>query len=138
MKYVLPFASSFGGGVLVGGAYAAFIALIKLFPRLLQLTETNKYEKLYEDIFLVTTFCFTLIYFSDFSINLGKIVIIISGLFYGIFIGLFSAAIAETLNVIPVLAKKFKLKKNLIIVFYSLVLGKVLGALYYFIFLMEV
>lgn len=135
MINILALASSFGGGVLVGGAYAAFITLVKVIPRLTQFTETYKYLKFYESIFTCSTILFTIIYFSNFSINIGKIGIIVSGLFYGIFLGIFSAALAETLNVIPVIAKKFKIKKQIIIVFISIVIGKVCGSLYYFIVL---
>ena len=133
MINILALASSFGGGVLVGGAYAAFITLIKVIPRLTQFTETNGYLKFYESIFTCSTILFTIIYFSDFSMNIGRIGIIVSGLFYGIFLGIFSSALAETLNVIPVIAKKFKIKKQIKIVFISIVIGKVCGSLYYFI-----
>lgn len=134
MKYVLPIVSSFGGGVLVGGAYSAFITLIKTFPRLIQVTDTHKYLKLYESVFIFSTLSFTLIYFSDFSLNLGTTFVIISGLFSGIFLGVFSSALAETLNVMPIITKKFKIKKQLKLVFISLILGKVCGALFYFIY----
>lgn len=135
MKYILPIASSFGGGIFVGGAYAAFITLIKIFPRLIQFTDTNKHYKLYEYIFMLSTFTFTIIYFSNFNVNIGVVGVIIAGLFFGIFLGIFSSALAETLNVIPVISKKFKIKKKLKIIFISLIIGKVCGALYYFIIL---
>lgn len=135
MKYILPIVSSFGGGVFVGGAYAAFITLIKIFPRLIQFTDTHKYYKLYEYIFMVSTFVFTIIYFSNFNLDIGVVGVIVAGLFSGIFLGVFSSALAETLNVIPVISKKFKIKKKLRIVFFSLMIGKVCGALYYFLIL---
>ncbi len=134
MKNILPIISSFGGGVLVGGAYAAFITLIKIFPRMIQLTETKRYLKLYEIIFMLSSWLFTLAYFYGFNIGIKALVPIV-GLFSGIFLGVFSSALAETFNVIPSISKKFKIKKQMKLVILSLLAGKVCGALYYFIFL---
>lgn len=135
MKNILPIFASFGGGVLVGGAYAAFVTLIKVFPRLLQFTETHKYHTFYKYVFIFSSLIFTLVYFFDFNIKIGLVGTVFAGLFAGIFLGVFSSALAETLNVIPVISKKFKIKKKLEIVFISLILGKVCGAFYYFIIL---
>ncbi len=135
MKYLIPIVSSFGGGVLVGGAYAAFITLIKVFPRLIQLTETKRYLKLYEAIYMTSSWFFTLIYFNGYNVRLGKGFVLFAGLFSGIFLGMFASALAETLNVIPVISKKFKIKKQIKLVMISLLIGKVCGALYYFIIL---
>ncbi|WFA09602.1 stage V sporulation protein AB [Tissierella sp. Yu-01] len=134
MKYILAIVSSFGGGLLVGGAYAAFITLLRIFPRLLQFTNTKRYYMAYEYIFMFSTFIFTLIYFFEFKIIIGKIGAVVSGLFFGSFLGFLSSALAETLNVLPVISKKFKIKKQMGTVFIAILLGKVFGSLYYFIF----
>ena len=133
MNYLILILSSLGGGVLVGGAYAAFITLIKLFPRLIQLTETNRYLKLYEDIYIAGGFLASFVYFSDYSIKLGKIGALIMGVILGSFIGLFSSALAETLNVIPIIVQKFKLSRKENAIKAALLIGKVTGSLYYFI-----
>ena len=117
-----------------GGAFISFVTLLKIFPRLIQFTNTSKYQLLYEFIFILSTITFTIIYFSDLYIGLNSFIVIIVGLFFGIYLGLFSSALAEILNVLPVILKKFKIKKNMRLVFYALTLGKVAGALYYFIF----
>ncbi|TJX14703.1 hypothetical protein E9840_04720 [Tissierella creatinini] len=135
MKYLILISSSFGGGVLVGGAYAAFITLIKVFPRFIQLTETKGYLKLYETIYGISTLIFTIIYFSGYNVELGKGFTLFAGLFSGIFLGMFASALAETLNVIPVISKKFKIKKRIKLVLVAILIGKVCGALYYFIIL---
>lgn len=132
MNYLILILSSIGGGVLVGGAYAAFITLIKLFPRLIQLTETNRCLKLYEDMYIAGGFLASFVYFSDFSIKLGKIGALLMGFVLGSFIGLFSSALAETLNVIPIIAQKFKLNRKENAIKAALLIGKVSGSLYYF------
>ena len=69
-----------GGGIVAGGALAAFITLIKLIPRLLQLTETEKYVRMYENIFSLGSIVFTIIYFSDFHFNLPDVIASVIGI----------------------------------------------------------
>ena len=49
----------------------------------------------------------------------------------GTFLGLFSSALAEVLNVIPVFSKKFKMKHQLKFIIVALMFGKVAGSLLY-------
>lgn len=133
LKYSLSVLVSFAGGVVTGGALAAFATMLEIVPRLLQITETNNKVKIYQNVFAIGSIIFIAIYFSDFYINLGKILVIIVGLIMGTFIGLFSSALAEVLNVIPVISKKFKIKDYLQYTIYSLLAGKVIGSLYFFI-----
>lgn len=134
MRQLLLILCYFSGGVLAGGAYSAFITLIRLIPRLMQLTETYSYERLYESVFITSTIVFSLTHFLDYSINIGRLGIIIVGLLMGIYLGMFTSALAETLNVIPIISKKFKIKKQLTAVIIAMAIGKVCGSLYFFIF----
>ncbi|NLL81571.1 MAG: stage V sporulation protein AC [Tissierellia bacterium] len=134
MNYILPIVSSFSGGLVAGGAFISFVTLLEIFPRLMQFTNTDKYQMLYESIYILSTIAFTILYFSDFYIRLNSILVVIIGLLFGVYLGLFSSALAEILNVLPVILKKIKIKRNMKFVFYSLAIGKVAGALYYFIF----
>lgn len=126
--------AAFSSGVVTGGAFAAVMALVKFIPRLVNLTETHKHLNMYENLFISGTFLFTMAYFLNFYIQTHVILIVILGLISGTFLGVFNAALAETLNVIPIISKKLKLKKNLKIIFYSLVIGKVLGSIWYFLY----
>lgn len=131
MKQILLVLISISGGLVVGGALAAFITLLNLIARLVQLTESKRYEKLYEWVFSIGAFLFVLIYFSDFYLKISNITIALIALFIGIFTGLFSSALAEVLNVIPLISKKLKIKKDLKYIIVSLILGKVMGSLYF-------
>lgn len=133
MEYVAALAS-FSSGVITGGAFAAVVALVKLFPRFISLTETNEQLVLYENLFIGGTMIFTLAYFLNFYIKTNDILIMLMGLTFGIYLGAFNAALAETLNVIPIISKKLKVKNHLRLIFYSLVIGKVLGSIYYFLY----
>mgnify|MGYP001459848372 FL=1 len=51
MKIVLLIIIGISAGLTVGGALAAFITLLDFIPRLIQLTNTRKLIKLYQNIF---------------------------------------------------------------------------------------
>ena len=126
---------SFGGGIIVGGAIAAFITILEIVPRLAQFTETENKIKLYQST-MVTSFILSIIfYFYDFKLNVFEIVTIPVGFIYGVFIGLLSSALAEVLNVIPVIAKKVKIKNDFKYLVWALAGGKVAGSLIYWIIL---
>lgn len=124
---------SIGGGIVIGGAFAAFYSLLQIIPRLVQISETNRFVRLYQNVFVLSSFIFTLVYFNDFNINLNKYLVLVIALFMGTFIGIFASALAEVLNVLPVLSKKLKFKDSIRYVIYSLMCGKLLGSLYYWI-----
>lgn len=120
-----------GGGLIVGGAIAAFISMLEIIPRLVHISRTHQYKIAYQNAFTVGVITFTIIYFFDYNIELGNIIVGLIGLIFGTFTGIFSSALAEVLNVIPVMAKKLKLKDDLKIIIYALLFGKVAGSLYY-------
>ena len=126
--------AAFSSGVVTGGALAAVIALVGFIPRLINLTESHKFLNLYENLFIAGTLLFSFAYFLNFYTIIHTVFVMILGLIFGTFLGIFNAALAETLNVIPIIAKKFKMEKNLKPIFYSLVIGKVLGSIYYFLY----
>ncbi len=134
LKYIILIPVSLGGGIAVGTALAAFLAILQIIPRLIQLTNTNNYIKLYYWNIIIAVILFNVLYMFEYSINIDKYIMIFLGGVYGIFIGLLSSALAEVLNVIPILSKKFKIKNNLKYTIYALMVGKVIGSLYYFIF----
>ncbi|CAK7071610.1 stage V sporulation protein AB [Tissierella carlieri] len=125
---------AFGGGLTVGSAAAAFITILQIVPRLVQITKTSKQVKVYQFTITLSFVLFVIIYFSNFHMSLYKIIVILISLLYGIFIGLLSSALAEVLNVIPVLSKKLKIKDNLRYVIWALMGGKVAGSLYFWLF----
>ncbi len=125
---------AFGGGLTVGSAAAAFITILQIVPRLVQITKTSKQVKVYQFTITLSFVLFVIIYFSNFHMSLYKIIVILISLLYGIFIGLLSSALAEVLNVIPVLSKKLKIKDNLRYVIWALMGGKVTGSLYFWLF----
>lgn len=125
---------AFGGGLTVGSAAAAFITILQIVPRLVQITNTWRQIKVYQLTISVSFVLFVALYFSNFHMNLPKIIVMLIGLLYGTFIGLLSSALAEVLNVIPVMSKKLKIKDNLRYVIWTLMVGKVAGSLYFWLY----
>lgn len=123
------------GGALVGTAAAAFITLLDIVPRLAQLTNSSRLIRFYESILISSTVSITLLYFTGISINLFKILLIPIGFTLGAFVGLLASALAEVINVIPVLVRRLKIRKHVYIALFSISLGKVVGSLIYWLIL---
>lgn len=131
LTYLLIIFIGLSGGLVIGGAYAAFITMLEIIPRLVQISETYDYNRSYKNAYILGVFIFTIFYFSDLNINLNNLLVVITGLFMGTFTGIFSSALAEVLNVIPVMSKKLKMKDESKYLVYALLFGKVAGSLYY-------
>ena len=120
---------SASSGIVIGNAFAAFITLLGIVPRLIQRSRTKEMITLYQISLSLGMPVFSLLYFFDVTLKLNKYFSIILGLIFGTFLGLFTSALAETLNVIPVLSGKFDLGDYLLYIVISIALGKVFGSL---------
>lgn len=135
VKKIILMLISLGGGITVGSATAAFLTILQIVPRLCQITETKKHITLYEKVITLSFILSIIIYFSELNFGLPKYSVVIFGLIYGTFVGLLSSALAEVLNVIPILSKKLKIKERLTYMVWALLGGKVAGALCFWLYL---
>lgn len=55
----------------------------------------------------------------------------------GTFIGMLAAALTEVLNVLPILAKRVRVEEKIIVLLVALVLGKVIGSLFHWIYFVK-
>ena len=152
---VLGVSAGFG---VSGGVFTTLIA-IGLVPRFAGKTHTAKHIFLYEEMVvfgtltggIVTVFLpFIKVYrwFGD-SLTLkgmfyeglsaggwypiaGTLILLIYGLFAGIFVGCLAIAIAEMLDSIPIFARRSKFRHGIGIAILCMALGKTLGSLIYF------
>jgi stage V sporulation protein AB len=120
---------SASSGIVIGNAFAAFITLLGIVPRLIQRSRTKEMITLYQVSLSLGMPVFSLLYFFNVTLKLNKYFSIIFGLIFGTFLGLFTSALAETLNVIPVLSGKLDLGDYLLYIVISIALGKVFGSL---------
>lgn len=131
-KYALLIFIGYSSGVAIAGGVFAFITIIGIIPRLVQKTNTRKYIKLYESVIILGGTMGTLPLAFSLSIPIGVIGEIIIGLFAGIFIGSLAVCLAETIDVLPVLQRRARLKTGIRFFVLSFALGKSVGALIYF------
>ncbi|KNF09263.1 stage V sporulation protein AB [Gottschalkia purinilytica] len=139
IKAILIIIISISGGAVVGSAAAAFLTVLDVIPRLSQISKTQGYVKLYGLVISVSITLITFLTLTNFTLNISQIVkllVIPMGFLFGMFVGLLASALAEVLNVIPVLVKKLKISDNHIkILLISTALGKMIGSLVEWIFL---
>ncbi|PAB56824.1 stage V sporulation protein AB [Anaeromicrobium sediminis] len=127
----------FSEGVVVGTALIAFITILDIVPRLAQLTNTEKYIRVYEYTMIISGVSMVLIDILDISFNISSIGVGITGLFMGLYVGLFASALTEITNVIPIIVKTFNLYGYEKYVFYALIFGKVMGSFLYWFYIVS-
>ena len=128
MKYITIPVIGFSNGIMVGAGIVALLSVLQIIPRLSQLTNTYRYVKLYEDVIVIASVLASYLSLAEIKINMSILVVLI-GFCIGIFIGMLASALAEVLNVIPVLIRRFKLQGYTTFIIYSLIFGKVIGSL---------
>ncbi|MDR5660058.1 stage V sporulation protein AB [Serpentinicella sp. ANB-PHB4] len=130
MQYIFVPIVGFGNGLIVGSGIVALITLLDIVPRLCQLTKTYKYIRQYEGIIILGSVIAAFLSLTDISIFNNRVyVVIIFGFFNGFFIGMLASALAEVMNVIPVIVRRFKIDGYVIYILYALIFGKVIGSL---------
>ncbi len=125
-------------GIMFGAAVAAglfaFITTVGVVTRLAAGTKTAKRVMLYETVAIVAV---TLANGVDlFQWNLPDVLParVICGLFSGVFTGCLAAALAEIVNVFPVMTRRLRLIKGMPYLVLAFALGKGAGAWYQLIF----
>lgn len=125
-----------GAGLVVsGGAFTVLLA-IGLLPRFAEKTHTAKHIFIYEEIVMVGTLLGAL--FSVFPIHVSidgiwlLLLLVIGGIFAGIFVGCLAMAIAEMLDTIPIFTRRISFQKGLNLTIFIMAFGKSVGALIYF------
>lgn len=131
-----------------GGVFTTLIA-VGLIPRFAGKTHTAKHIFLYEEMVVCGTlfggivsvfYPFLRIHewvnnieiFRSVYPYISFAVLIIFGLFAGIFVGCLALAIAEMLDSIPIFARRMKFRHGVGVVILCMAFGKTLGSLIYF------
>lgn len=117
------------GGFAVGSAFVALLIVLDLIPRLVQFTRAYRRSAVFESGILLGALYWICADLFDWSYMLPDAILLLPAVFQGLFVGMFAAALTEVLNVIPILAKRLRLKPYLFSLLLSMVLGKVAGSL---------
>jgi stage V sporulation protein AB len=131
-KYILMTIIGLASGTVIAGGIFAFITIIGIIPRIAQRTGTQKYITIYETAITIggilgaTTICV------DYYLPIGNILVAIYSLAIGIFIGCLAVALAETIDVIPILSRRVGLQDGIAVFIIMIALGKMLGSILYY------
>lgn len=118
------------GGLAVGAGFVAFLTVLGIIPRLVQLSKSAKATKIYEVAVVIGVLSGTFLSFDDITFSVPVIFLAIWGAFHGVFIGMLAAALTEVLNVFPILTRRIGLEKSLLWFLMAIVLGKIFGSLF--------
>lgn len=132
IRYIILGFIGITSGAMVAAGLFAFITLVGVVERMAARSKTNKYIRLYEDMVLFGAMFGNIISIFKINVPMGNTMLIIFGIFSGVFVGCLSVALAEILNVIPVFTKRIKLKYGMPILVICFAVAKGLGALYQF------
>ncbi|HLS67400.1 MAG TPA: stage V sporulation protein AB [Pseudogracilibacillus sp.] len=115
---------------MIGSVFISLLILLGVVQRFVHIAKRKEQS----DRFIVPLICGVIVgtYISLTSQPIGDIrfLLVVIGLFQGLFNGALIAALAETLNVFPLLSKRFHLRGHLFSLLVALVLGKVIGSLF--------
>ncbi|SEN20514.1 stage V sporulation protein AB [Lihuaxuella thermophila] len=118
------------GGIAVGSGFVAFITVLDIVPRLVQMTKAHRFIRGCEYSIVLGVLFFTWIDFRGWEMGFPDWATIPLGLTMGIFVGLLAAALTEVINVLPILAKRLRMQEHLLYLLMAMALGKVAGSIY--------
>ncbi|AKP47657.1 MULTISPECIES: stage V sporulation protein AB [Bacillus] len=122
------------GGLSVGGGFVAFLSVLGIVPRLTQLTKTVNKISYYEWAIVLGALFGCLISLWKVTYSFFPAFLIPIGLMYGIFIGMLAAALTEVTNVLPILAKRIGVDDQIVWLLMAIVIGKVAGSLFHWMY----
>lgn len=137
INHLISIIIGLAGGLAVGGGLVAFLTVLGIIPRLTQLTKTKNFIRHYEWGVVVGALTGSWFSLSVPLLYLPSFLLIIIGLFAGIFVGSLAAALTEVLNVFPILAKRVGVAEKIMYLIMAIVLGKISGSLFHWIYFVD-
>lgn len=125
---------SFSTGVIVSSAIFAFITIIGLIPRLIIKTNTQKYITLYENIIILSGFLTAITYSLNLTYSFNILFYWLMTFCLGIFTGSLAVCLAEVIDILPIISRKFNMKNKTKILMLTIAISKGLGAFAFYFF----
>lgn len=119
-------------GVAVAGGLFAFIVELGVIADLADRTHTADHILLYEDSTALGGIAGTLMLLFHIQLPFVSWIMPIFGLLAGIFVGCWSMALAEILNVFPIFIRRVKIVRYISAFVISMAVGRGIGALVFF------
>ncbi len=117
-------------GFAVASGVFALITVLGVIPRLCDRMGYASGTYLMETLIALGGTTGSIITVFNLSIPLGAWILLVFGLFAGIYIGSLSMALAEEIRVIPILCQRTRLKAGIAIIITAIALGKGFGTFY--------
>jgi stage V sporulation protein AB len=119
-------------GLTVAAGVFAFITMLGIIPRLAARTHTKNRIYLYEAAIIWGGALGNIWVLFNLRLPLHSILLGVTGLFSGIFVGCLAMALAEVLRVFPIMINRIQLKEGFPYVVAAVALGKAAGTLFQF------
>lgn len=119
-------------GLAISAGLFAFLIGLGVISDFADRTHTGKYVTLYEDFIVVGGILGNLFWIYRVDFLRGSWLLLGFGLLSGIFVGCWSMALADILNIFPIFIRRAKITTGLSWLVVGMALGKSLGSLLYF------
>ncbi|MED3624912.1 stage V sporulation protein AB [Neobacillus thermocopriae] len=130
IKIVAVIFIGLSSGLMVGSGFVALITVLGLIPRLTQLSKTMIMIHYYEWAVVFGALAGVIASLRDPVLGIPSFILIPLGLTGGVFVGMLAAGLTEVLNVFPILAKRINLDEQIVILIMGIVLGKIFGSIF--------
>lgn len=135
IRQILFFAFCFIAGTGIAAGYVAFITLIGVFDKLTEQCKFGKHTRHIETLIILGVTIFNLIFLLNLNLNIGYAGYAALNLMGGIFVGCLVGALAETINIFPIISRRFNIRKFLPYVIIGSAVGKAVGCMVQLLFL---
>lgn len=139
-KLILLWVIGISSGLMVSAGVFTVLFVVGLVPRFAGRTDTAWCEIFYEECLIAGAILADVLSVFPIEGALGNGsnilltgLLILIGIFAGIFVGCLSIALSEVLDGIPIFARRVRLKMGVSIAVLAVAIGKVAGAIIYFI-----
>lgn len=123
-----------GAGVIISGGVVAFITIIGVIPMMAHRTQTGHHVMWYENAIMVGAMSGSILSMWELRIRLWPWLVGLLLFGFGIFVGTLIIALAEVLDVFPIINRRVKVKKGISLFVLALAAGKLIGSLLYWIY----
>jgi len=120
----------FAGGLAVGGGFIAFLTMLGIIPRLIKLSKAHAFLNVYSACVILGSLFGTFLSFTSIHWNQSFLLLMIWGIFHGIFNGMLAAGLAEVLNVFPIITRRIGMGTYTLNLLMALVFGNIAGSLF--------
>ena len=132
IRQILVAAVGLASGFAVAAGLFSFLIGLGVVSDFADRIHTGQQILLYEDCIMAGGILGNIFWVYGIKIPGGNYLVPVFGLFSGIFVGCWSMALAEILNIFPIFIRRIKILKCVPCLIFGMALGKSLGALLFF------